>query len=129
MNCPNDLFYTASHEWVRVLNDNEIMVGITDHAQNLLGELVFVELPALDLTVNAGEEIAVLESVKTAADVYSPLPGEVIAVNEGLTEHPNRVNQDPYGEGWLFKLKIGDQQLIASLISADSYQKMVQAED
>ena len=105
---PNELHYTESHEWVRREDADCVVVGITEHAQHLLGDMVFIELPERQATVELGEEIAVAESVKAAADIYSPVTGEIIAVNEALAEAPGLVNSDPYGEGWLFKVH-GDQ--------------------
>jgi glycine cleavage system H protein len=124
-NCPQELFYTQSHEWVRQEANNEILIGVTEHAQKLLGELVYVELPVVHRQVSEGEEVAVLESVKTAADVYSPVSGEIIAINESLQENPNQINQDPYGKGWLFKLKIIDHNVLSHLMSASSYHDMI----
>lgn len=125
---PNDLRYSKTHEWVRVEDDNTITIGITDHAQNLLGDLVFVELPETNKKAQSGEEIAVVESVKTAADVYSPLSGEVVAVNEQLASEPGRVNQDPYGAGWLFRLRTDDIKQIDSLLDANAYESSISEE-
>lgn len=119
--CPSDLRYSQSHEWVRAEEDGSITVGITDHAQNLLGDIVFVDLPETDSEHDQGDEIAVIESVKTAADVYSPLNGTVIAVNEKLQSAPAQVNQDPYGEGWLFRLKIEDDEELLALMNSQAY--------
>ncbi len=124
---PKELLYSTTHEWVRIENDQTITVGITDHAQNLLGDLVFVELPNLNKAIEMGEEIAVVESVKTAADVYSPVRGSVIGVNETLQNMPGNVNADPYGEGWLFKLKIIDKNELKKLLDAQKYQKLVES--
>jgi glycine cleavage system H protein len=105
-NLPADLKYTATHEWVRINGDGTATVGITDHAQEQLGDMVFVELPELGRVLAAAEECAVVESVKAASDIYSPLAGEIVAINEALADTPELINQDPYGEGWLFRLRI-----------------------
>jgi len=116
---PADLRYTKTHEWARLDPGGSVTVGITDHAQAQLGDMVFVELPERGRVVTAGEACAVVESVKAASDVYSPLAGEVVAVNETLTEKPELVNQDPYGEGWLFQLQPGEAP--DSLLDAAAY--------
>lgn len=125
---PKDLRYSSTHEWVRVEDNNTVTVGITEHAQHLLGDLVFVELPQLKRQTKSGEEVAVVESVKTAADVYSPARGEIIAVNEVLQQTPGQVNSDPYGAGWLFRLKVADPSELEKLLDAQKYQAMVEAE-
>jgi glycine cleavage system H protein len=122
MNLPQDLRYTATHEWVREEADGTLSVGITDHAQDTLGELVYVELPAVGRAVAAGEACAVVESVKAAADVYAPLAGEVVAANAALKDEPNRVNKDPYG-AWLYRLKPAPGAGAAKLLDADAYRK------
>lgn len=123
---PQELRYTPTHEWVRIEDHDTVTVGITEHAQHLLGDLVFVELPKLNSAVNAGKEIAVVESVKTAADVYSPVRGSVIAVNETLQQTPGTVNADPYGAGWLFRLKVADPRELEQLLDAQKYQALVE---
>jgi glycine cleavage system H protein len=124
---PQDLNYTTTHEWVRV--DNTIAtVGITEHAQSLLGDLVFVDLPELKKVLTVGDDAAVVESVKAAADVYSPIDGEVVEVNGDLNNAPELINQDPYGKGWLFKIKIVGE-LPLSLLSAEDYQAMLDEEE
>ena len=123
---PADLRYTKTHEWARLNPDGSVTVGITDHAQEQLGDMVFVELPELERVVAAGEGCAVVESVKAASDVYSPLAGEVVAVNEALTEKPELVNQDPYGEGWLFQLQPGEA--LDGLLDAAAYLAVEAAE-
>jgi len=122
---PKELRYSDSHEWVRLENDDVITVGITDHAQSQLGDLVFVELPDANAHIDAGDEAAVVESVKTASDVYSPVTGEVIEVNEALQNDPALVNQDPYGNGWLFRIKVNDADEIKTLMDAESYETKV----
>jgi glycine cleavage system H protein len=126
---PADLKYTKSHEWVRTLADGTVEVGISDHAQHALGDLVFVEVPEAGRTVSAGEACAVVESVKAASDVYAPLAGEVTAGNPKLAAEPETVNADPYGEGWLMRLKPAPGAIgSAGLISAADYQKVLDAE-
>ena len=118
-NVPVELKYTASHEWVAVEGDTAT-VGITDHAQDLLGDMVFIELPDVGATFEKGDDCAVVESVKAASDVYSPLSGEIIEVNETLVDHPEAVNNEPYAS-WLFKLKISDASQLNDLLDADAY--------
>ena len=122
MNLPEDLRYTATHEWVRTEPDGTLSVGITDHAQETLGELVYVELPEPGRKLAAGEACAVVESVKAAADVYAPLAGEVVAANAALKDEPNRANKDPYG-AWLYRLKPAAAADAAKLLDADAYRK------
>lgn len=125
---PKELYYSQSHEWVRMTGDDTVTVGITDHAQHELGDLVFVELPELNINVEVGDEVVVLESVKTAADVYSPISGEIIAVNESVQENPAIINQDPYSEGWLFRIKLQDKSELDSLMDANAYQAEIAEE-
>jgi glycine cleavage system H protein len=128
-NVPADLKYTKSHEWVRTLPDGTVELGITDHAQHALGDLVFVEVPEAGRVVKVGEPCAVVESVKAASDVYAPLAGEVTAGNPRLSEEPDTVNTDPYGEGWLMRLRPAPGVLVAAaLMSAADYQKFLEAE-
>jgi glycine cleavage system H protein len=129
-NVPADLKYTKSHEWVRTLGDGTVEIGITDHAQHSLGDLVFVELPEAGRAVRAGEPCAVVESVKAASDVYAPLAGEITAANSRLTAQPETVNAAPYGEGWLMRLRPAPGALAAAaLLSAADYQKVLEAEE
>lgn len=123
---PSDLKFIDSHEWVKV-DDNTVIVGISDHAQNELGEVVFVELPAIGDEFVSGDEAAVVESVKAASEVYTPLSGEVIEVNEALEENPEFVNTSPYEDGWFFKLRVSDENLgsIDSLMTAEEYSSML----
>jgi len=114
-NVPQDLKYATTHEWVRVEEDGIARVGITDHAQEELTDIVFVELPAVDAEVQAGHPIAVVESVKAASDIYSPVSGTVVEANAALTANPALVNTDPYGEGWLYRLKIANAAELDSL--------------
>ncbi len=119
---PKDLLYSKTHEWVR-LEDNDIYaVGITDHAQSQLGDLVFVDLPDTSIRVHAGDEVVVVESVKTAADVYSPLSGEIIEVNDIVSNDPARINNEPYGDGWLYRIKISDEGELEDLMDAEAYE-------
>ena len=123
---PSDLKFLDSHEWVKV-DDNTVIVGISDHAQNELGDVVFVELPAIGDEFVSGDEAAVVESVKAASEVYTPLSGEVIEVNEALEENPELVNTSPYEDGWFFKLRVSDENLgsIDSLMTAEEYSSML----
>lgn len=127
-NVPPDLQYTQSHEWVRTLPDGGVEIGITDHAQHSLGDLVFVEVPESGRTLAVGESCAVVESVKAASDVYSPVAGQVIAGNPALAAEPESVNSDPYGKGWLMRLRPADPPATAQLLSAAEYQKLLQTE-
>jgi glycine cleavage system H protein len=128
-NVPADLKYTKSHEWVRTLTDGTIELGITDHAQHALGDLVFVEVPEAGRAVKAGEPCAVVESVKAASDVYAPVAGEITAGNPKLSAEPETVNAQPYGEGWLLRLRPAPGALAAAtLLSAAEYQKILEAE-
>lgn len=124
-----DLRYTKSHEWVRQESDGTYTVGITDHAQSELGDLVFVELPEVDAEINAGDEVCVVESVKTAADVFSPISGKVVEVNDALEDNPAKVNHDPYGDGWLFRIKPDDLSEIDELLDEDQYQEELAEEE
>ncbi|OAT45602.1 glycine cleavage system H protein [Proteus hauseri ATCC 700826] len=126
---PSELKYAQSHEWVRSEGNGEYTVGISEHAQELLGDMVFVDLPEVGREVNAGEDCAVAESVKAASDIYSPLSGEIIAVNEELEGSPERVNSAPYGEGWLFRIKANNESELNDLLSAEGYQELVDNEE
>jgi glycine cleavage system H protein len=128
-NVPSELLYTKSHEWVRREEDGSVTVGITDHAQELLGDLVFVETPEVGKTFDAGEDCAVVESVKAASDVYSPIAGEVVESNELLANVPETINSEPYGDGWIFRLKPGDPAELDALLNADAYSEQIAAED
>lgn len=119
---PGDLRYTEEHEWLRQEEDGTVTVGITDHAQSALGDLVYVELPEVGQSVEAGGDMAVVESVKAASDVYAPVSGEVVAVNDDLSDDPEKVNADPYGDGWIVRLKpSGDGETL----SPDDYQSFL----
>ena len=120
---PSDLKFLASHEWIRLIDDNVVVVGISDHAQDQLGDVVFVELPGIGDSVMSGDEAAVVESVKAASEVYSPFTGEVVEVNEALEGNPELVNSSPYEDGWFFKLKVSDENLenISSFMNVENY--------
>ena len=120
-NIPSDLKYTKSHEWVRQGQNGALEIGITDHAQSALGDLVFVEVPDVGRALNAGEACAVVESVKAASDVYSPLAGKVVANNGALASKPELLNEDPYGAGWLFRLDATGGANVSGLMSASDY--------
>jgi glycine cleavage system H protein len=126
-NIPADLKYVASHEWVRVEADGTLTVGISDHAQSALGDLVFVETPEVGRTLKAGEAFAVVESVKAASDVYSPVSGEVIAINDALSATPELINAAPYGDGWLMKIRPSDKAELAKLLDAKAYEAAADA--
>ena len=126
-NIPTDLRYTSSHEWVRQNDDGTVTIGISDYAQEQLGDLVFVETPEVGRNVDAGEACAVVESVKSASDIYSPVRGEVTASNADLADTPELVNQDPYGEGWLFTIRTDDD--LSGLLDADAYSNELSNEE
>ncbi len=126
-NIPVDLCYSESHEWARANDDGTVTVGITDHAQHLLGDLVFVEIPEVGRAVAAAESCAVVESVKAASDVYSPLEGVIVEVNEALADTPELINEDPYGEGWIFRLKT--TATLDGLLDAAAYEAIALADD
>jgi len=128
-NVPSELRYTKSHEWIRLEDDGSVTIGITDHAQDLLGDLVFVEPPEIGSTYAVGDDCAVVESVKAASDVYSPLTGEIVAANEGLADAPETINSDPYGEGWIFKMKLEDEGELDNLLDATAYAEQIAAEE
>lgn len=121
-NTPSELKYAASHEWARVEEDGTVTVGISDHAQEALGDVVFVETPEVGDTINAGDQAGVVESVKAASDIYAPVSGEVIAINEVLEDEPETINSDSYNDGWMFKLKPSELDAdLAQLMDADAY--------
>ncbi len=125
---PSELKYASSHEWARLEEDGTVTVGITDHAQDALGDVVFVELPEVGATLAAGDEAGVVESVKAASDIYAPVGGEVLAVNEQLEDEPEMVNADPYNDGWFFKLQPGDTAELDGLLSAEDYRQHCEEE-
>lgn len=124
---PTDLKYTNSHEWVQKNDDGTVTMGITDHAQDLLGDLVFVELPEVGESFGKEDQFAVVESVKAASDVYSPISGEVVEVNETLEDEPEQVNTHPFAEGWLVRIKPSDESEIDGLLDADAYKESCDA--
>jgi glycine cleavage system H protein len=128
-NVPEGLRYAKTHEWVRQEEDGTVLVGISDHAQELLGDLVYVELPEVGRTVQAREELAVVESVKAAADVYGPVAGEVVAINELLVDSPELINRDPYGEGWMVRIKPESPEEFANLLDAAAYSGLAENEE
>jgi len=122
---PKDLKYAASHEWARKLDDDVIEVGISDYAQESLGDVVYVELPELGSSVSAGEECCAVESVKAASDIYAPVSGEIVAVNEELDDEPERLNDSPYEGGWMFRIKASEIAELDNLLDADAYLSQV----
>jgi glycine cleavage system H protein len=124
MNVPDDLKYTESHEWVRVEGDL-LRIGITEFAQSQLADLTFVDLPEPEASVEAGDEVAVVESVKAASDVYAPVSGTVVEVNEDLQDAPEKINEDPFGEGWLFTLRPADASALEALLDAAAYRELI----
>lgn len=126
---PGDLKFLKSHEWARVEDNGTITVGISDHAQGLLGDLVYVELPNVGDSVQAGNAVAVVESVKAASDVYSPVTGEVIAVNDSLSDKPETINEDAFGDGWIFVVKTESREELDELIGPDDYAEMIENDD
>jgi len=119
---PTDLRYTSSHEWVRLNDDGTVTIGITDHAQDALGDIVFVELPEVDSELSQGDASCVVESVKAASDIYMPISGEVIDTNQALVDEPEIINSSPYDDGWIFKIKPADEDDIEQLMDASSYE-------
>jgi glycine cleavage system H protein len=126
---PSELKYTGSHEWVRLEEDGTVTIGISDHAQDALGDVVFVEVPDVGSALAAGEEAGVVESVKAASDIYSPVGGEVLAVNELLEDEPETVNSDPYNDGWFYKLQPADTSELDALLNAEDYQSKCDEDD
>jgi glycine cleavage system H protein len=126
---PADLMYTKSHEWLRRAEDGSVIIGITDHAQQALGDMVFIELPEAGMVFEAGGDMAVVESVKAASDVYAPVSGEVLASNEALVDMPELINSDPYGEAWFLRLKPSDAAQLDGLLDADAYAAAIAEED
>ncbi len=128
-NIPVELQYSKDHEWVRREDDGTYTIGITDHAQELLGDMVYIELPDEGDALVAGEEAGVAESVKAASDVFSPLTGEVVEVNEDLQDSPEMVNSNPYDDGWLFRMSVSDDSELSELLSAEDYAEFVENEE
>jgi glycine cleavage system H protein len=127
-NIPSELRYATSHEWVRNEGDGVVTVGITEHAQELLGDMVFVELPDVGDNISTGDDVAVAESVKAASDIYAPISGDVLEVNEDLEDSPELVNSDAYGDGWLFKVKLDDAAELEALLDAEGYANSIDEE-
>jgi glycine cleavage system H protein len=125
MNVPDDLLYTESHEWIKREGEN-VRVGITDHAQSELTDVVYVELPKMDRQANAKEAIAIVESVKAASDIYAPVKGTVVEVNKALEADPGLINREPYGQGWIFALRIDNADELKNLKSAEAYRKQIE---
>lgn len=125
----NDRKYSSTHEWVLMEEDGTALVGITDHAQALLGDLVFVELPEEGITVQSGDECGVVESVKAASDLYSPISGEIIDVNNELAEQPELVNTDPFGAGWVYRIQPSDVHELDELLDSEAYSELIEAEE
>ncbi|MFT5572227.1 MAG: glycine cleavage system H protein [Cryomorphaceae bacterium] len=123
---PDNLVYAPSHEWARKLDDDIVEVGISDHAQESLGDVVYVELPEIGQAVSAGEECCAVESVKAASDIYAPVSGEIVAVNEDLDGAPELLNESPYDGGWMFRIKASDPSELTAMLSAESYLNQVE---
>lgn len=127
-NIPKDLKYTKSHEWVKSNADGSVTVGITHHAQDLMGDMVFVDLPQTGVKVTAGKECGVVESVKAASDIYAPVSGEIVEANAALADAPETVNKEPYGAGWMFRLKPANKAEVDALLDAKAYEALVASE-
>jgi glycine cleavage system H protein len=126
---PGDLMYTREHEWLRREDDGSVSIGITDHAQEALGDIVYVELPEVGQDLDSGGDMAVVESVKAASDVYAPISGAVVAVNEELGDDPEKINADPYGDGWIVRIKPSEEIDESALLAPDDYQTLLDEED
>jgi glycine cleavage system H protein len=126
---PGDLKFMKSHEWARVEGDGKVTIGISDHAQGLLGDLVYVELPNVGDRVEAGTAVAVVESVKAASDVYSPVTGKVVEVNAALADKPETINEDAYGDGWIFVVEVEEPEQLNELLGPDDYAELLEEED
>lgn len=126
---PGDLLYTEEHEWLRREDDGSVTIGITDHAQSALGDLVYVELPEVGLDVDQAGEMAVIESVKAASDVYAPIAGKIVAINEELADDPEKINTEPYEDGWIVRIQPSDVIDEGALMSPDAYQEFIDALD
>ncbi len=126
---PTECRFASTHEWARLEEDGTVTIGITDHAQNALGDVVYVELPELEQQVNGQDEAGVVESVKAASDIYAPITGTVVAINEELSDSPEKVNEDPYGDGWFFKLRPDDEAQLEELLDAEAYAEVCAAEE
>ena len=122
---PSDLSYAESHEWLRLEGDGTAFVGVTDHAQDALGDVVYVELPEIGAQIDAGAEVAVVESVKAASDIYSPVTGEILLINDALEDQPDLVNSSPYADGWLFSVRLDNPEEVDAMLDADAYQAVI----
>ena len=122
---PSDLSYAESHEWLRHAGDGTALVGVTDHAQDALGDVVYVELPEIGAQIDAGAEVAVVESVKAASDIYSPVTGEILLINDALEDQPDLVNSSPYADGWLFSVRLDNPEEVQAMLDADAYQAVI----
>jgi glycine cleavage system H protein len=122
---PSDLSYAESHEWLRLEGDGTALVGVTDHAQDALGDVVYVELPEIGAQIDAGAEVAVVESVKAASDIYSPVTGEILLINDALEDQPDLVNSSPYADGWLFSVRLDNPEEVQAMLDADAYQAVI----
>lgn len=125
-NVPKELKYTKEHEWLREESDGTFTVGITEHAQELLGDMVFIDLPEVGTLVDLGDDCSVAESVKAASDIYAPISGEIVEVNHALEDAPERVNSEPYGSGWIFKIKASDAAELEALLDASAYEALLE---
>lgn len=126
MNVPDDLRYTAEHEWVRVLEGSRVRIGITDFAQDALGDVVFVDLPTAGTAVAASEAVGELESTKSVSEMYAPVSGTIVAVNESLADKPELLNEDPYGDGWLCEIEMSDADQIGAMMDAAAYSELTE---
>lgn len=124
---PNNLQYTSKHEWVKVIDGGNAIVGITDYAQQMLKEVVYVELPSIGKKATKGESCAIAESVKSVSDIYSPISGEIFEINEELENEPDLINKEPYEQGWLFKIRINDKKELDELMNSEQYEKHIEA--
>ncbi|MDA8646641.1 glycine cleavage system protein GcvH [Porticoccaceae bacterium] len=122
---PSDLSYAESHEWLRLEGDGTALVGVTDHAQDALGDVVYVELPEIGARIDAGAEVAVVESVKAASDIYAPVTGEILLINDALEDQPDLVNSSPYADGWLFSVRLDNPEEVQAMLDADAYQAVI----
>ena len=125
MDVPEQLRYSTDHEWVRVTDEGTCVVGITDYAQDALGDVVFVEIPSVGSTVVGGDTVTEVESTKSVSDIYAPIAGTIVEVNEALAEHPERINEDPYGEGWIFAVEPAETAEVDGLLDADGYRTLI----
>lgn len=126
---PAELKFLITHEWVRVEADGTAFIGISEHAQSAMGDLVYVELPEIGTTISAGEELGVVESVKAASDIYAPISGEILAVNENLSESPELINADPYGDGWICQIQLQDRTELDDLLTAEDYAEQLEEDE